>query len=89
MRRKHGILSEIRGNMKYLLKFVKPYIKTVLFLMLLYAAETFCALFMPYVMSNIVEKGIRAQDLNYVYKEGAIMVALSVGALGCAQSRSF
>lgn len=84
MRRKHCILSEIRGNMKYLLKFVKPYIKTVLFLMLLYAAETFCALFMPYVMSNIVEKGIRAQDLNYVYKEGAIMVALSVGALGCA-----
>ncbi len=70
--------------MKYLLRFIKPHIKTVLLLMLLYAVQTFCALFMPYVMSNIVELGIRQQDLDYIFREGAVMIALSVGALICA-----
>lgn len=70
--------------MKYLLKFIKPYTKTILLLMLLYAAQTFCALFMPYVMSNIVEVGIRYGDVPYILKEGAIMVALAVGALTSA-----
>ena len=70
--------------MKYLFKFTKPYTKTVLLLMLLYAVQTFCALFMPYVMSNIVELGIRNGDVPYILKEGAIMVALALSALACA-----
>ena len=52
--------------------------------MVLYAAQTFSTLFMPYVMSNIVEVGIRNADVNYILKEGAIMVALAVAALSCA-----
>ena len=70
--------------MHYLFKFIKPYTKTILLLMLLYAAQTFSALFMPYVMSNIVEIGIRNGDVNYILKEGAIMIALALGALACA-----
>ena len=70
--------------MRYLFRFIKPYIKTVLLLMLLYAIQTFAALFMPYVMGRIVENGIREQNMNYILKEGAIMVALAVGALSCA-----
>lgn len=53
-------------------------------LMLLYAASTLCALFMPYVMSNIVEIGIKQQDLQYILREGAIMIALAVAAFICA-----
>ena len=52
--------------------------------MLLYAIQTFCALFMPYVMSNIVEVGIRNSDVNYILAEGAIMIALALGALASA-----
>lgn len=70
--------------MKYLFKFIKPYTKTVFLLMFLYALQTLCALFMPYVMSNIVEYGIREQNLTYILQEGAIMVALAIGALGSA-----
>ena len=70
--------------MKYLFKFIKPYTKTTLLLMLLYALQTFCALFMPYVMSNIVEIGIRNSNVTYILKEGAIMIALALGALTCA-----
>lgn len=67
--------------MKYLFRFIKPYIKTVLLLMLMYALQTFCALFMPYIMSDIVELGIRQQNLSYIIQEGAIMIALAIGAL--------
>ena len=70
--------------MKYLFRFIKPYKKTVLLLMLLYALQTLAALFMPFVMGNIVEYGIREQNFNYILTEGAIMVALAVAALTCA-----
>ena len=75
--------------MKYLWKFLKPYTKTVLLLMLLYAVQTLSTLFMPYVMSNIVELGIREQNLDYILKEGAVMIALAVGALGSAVCTNF
>lgn len=52
--------------------------------MLLYATATLCALFMPYVMSNIVEFGVKQGDLNYVFREGAVMTALAIVALICA-----
>lgn len=46
--------------------------------------RSLCSLFMPYVMSNIVEYGIRNSDMDYIFKEGAVMLALAAGALGCA-----
>lgn len=70
--------------MKHLLKFIKPFYKEIILLMVLYALSTLAALFMPYVMSNIVEVGIKNGDLPYVLKEGAVMVALAVAALTCA-----
>lgn len=70
--------------MKHLLKFVKPFYKEIILLMVLYALSTLAALFMPYVMSNIVEVGIKNGDLPYVLKEGAVMIALAVAALTCA-----
>ena len=70
--------------MKYLLKFIKPHIGTVLLLMLLYALQSLCALFLPYVMSDIVESGIRNGDLHRIFVEGAIMVGLAAVALSCA-----
>ncbi len=70
--------------MKLLLKFLKPHLASVITLMVLYAAQTFCALFMPYVMSNIVEYGIRLSDMDYIWKQGAVMAALALAALICA-----
>ena len=70
--------------MKHLLKFIKPFYKEIILIMILYAASTLCALFMPYFMCNIVEFGIKLNDLNYILKEGAIMIALAFAALTCA-----
>ena len=70
--------------MKHLLKFLKPHTKYVVALMFLYAAQSFATLFMPYVMSNIVEVGIADGNLRYILTEGAIMIALAAAALCCA-----
>ncbi len=47
-------------------------------LMLLYAVQTFCVLFMPYVMSNIVENGVRVFDMTYIWQQSAVMFALAL-----------
>lgn len=70
--------------MKQLLKFIKLHTKYVVALMILYTVQSFCVLFMPFVMSNVVEIGIANGDLHYILTEGAIMIALAVGALGSA-----
>lgn len=70
--------------MKHLLNFIKPFYKEIVLLMVLYALSTLASLFMPYVMSNIVEVGIKNGDLPYVLREGGVMIALAVAALTCA-----
>jgi len=70
--------------MKHLLKFIKPFWGELVILMFLYAAATLCALFMPYVMSNIVEIGIKNRDMPFILREGAIMIALALAAFICA-----
>lgn len=46
--------------------------------------QSLCALFLPYVMSDIVEIGIRNSDMDYILQKGAVMLALAVGAIICA-----
>lgn len=70
--------------MKHLLKFIKPYAKEIILLMFLFAIRSLATLFMPYVMSDIVEIGIRNGDMNYVIKQGAVIFALAVAAFACA-----
>ena len=70
--------------MKHLLKFIKPYTAEILLLMFLFAVRSLSTLFMPYVMSNIVEIGIRNGDMQYVITQGIIILALAVGAFVCA-----
>ncbi|MCM1289567.1 MAG: ABC transporter ATP-binding protein/permease [Corallococcus sp.] len=70
--------------MKYFWKFIKPYTKEIVLLMFLFAVRSLATLFMPFVMSDIVELGIRNQDLDYVVKQGAVIFALAVAAFICA-----
>ena len=67
--------------MKHFLNFIKPQTKRIVLLMALYMAESLCALFMPYVMSDIVEIGIRNADMPYILTRGGVMLALALGAL--------
>ncbi len=70
--------------MKQILQFLRPYIKQMIVVMVLYALQSVCALFMPYIMSDIVEIGIRNADMPFIVKQGVVMIVLAVSALVCA-----
>lgn len=67
--------------MKLMLKYCKPYRKQIIALALLCAISATCGIFLPYVMSNIVEIGIRQGNLRYVLTQGGLMLILAVVAM--------
>lgn len=75
--------------MKQILPYLKPY-KNRLFLDgALYFIITACSLLLPYLMSDIVNVGIKNGDMAYILRQGALMLALSAAMLasGLATTR--
>ena len=68
--------------MKLIFSYLTPYRGRLFAVGFLYLLATLCSLFMPYVMRNIVDIGIRESDMPYILKQGAVMLALSLAALG-------
>lgn len=64
--------------MKSVLGFLKSYKKEMGILMPLYAVSTAAGLFMPFLMSEIVNKGIAQKDMNAIITQGIIMLALAL-----------
>lgn len=60
-----------------LMKYLKPYILQVVVILLLTLAGVFAELLLPRFMGNIVDKGIVMGDLQYIYKTGGIMLAIT------------
>lgn len=67
--------------MKFIFTYLKNYKKQLIVLMILYAFATLASLFMPFIMSNIVNYGIAEQNLTYIIVQGAIMFALALLAV--------
>jgi ATP-binding cassette, subfamily B, multidrug efflux pump len=66
-----------------LLRFLNPY-RPVLFLILLLAiAQTAANLYLPNLMSDIVNKGISRFDTNFIRKTGIVMVIVAIGGTIC------
>ena len=64
--------------MKKLLELLKPYRKKLVSVALIDAISMICSLLMPFVMSEIVEKGISEQNIRLVWIYAAIMVLLAI-----------
>ena len=64
--------------MKKLLELLKPYRKKLVCVALIDGIGMICALLMPFVMSEIVEKGISEQNIALVWKYAVIMILLAV-----------
>ena len=64
--------------MKKLLELLKPYRKKLVGVALIDGIGMICALLMPFVMSEIVEKGISEQNISLVWKYAVIMVLLAI-----------
>jgi len=67
--------------MKILLPYLKPFYKHLLFVGVLDLICTLAGLFMPYLMSDIVNVGIREQNMPFILQRGGWMLALAVAAL--------
>ena len=68
--------------MKKLLQLLKPYRKKLIGVALIDGIGMLCSLFMPFVMSQIVEKGISAQNITLVWQYAGIMVLLAIICAG-------
>ena len=64
--------------MKKLLELLKPYQKKLVGVALIDGIGMICALLMPFVMSEIVEKGISKQNISLVWQYAVIMVLLAI-----------
>ncbi len=73
--------------MRKLFKFLKPYAFTALLAPLAMIIEVASELFMPKIMSNIVDIGIANADNTYILSSGILMIFIAVlgicGGIGC------
>ena len=67
--------------MKKLLELLKPYRKKLVGVALIDGIGMICSLLMPFVMSEIVEKGISEQNIPFVWQYAVIMMLLAIVSL--------
>lgn len=69
--------------MKKILKLLKPYQKKLVAVALIDAVGMIFSLLMPFLMSEIVEKGISQTDISLVWKYALAMVLFALLSAGC------
>lgn len=67
--------------MRHLLKYLKGYIKESILAPLFKCFEACLELFIPLVVTNIIDIGIPSGDKGYIYKTGLLLLALGVAGL--------
>lgn len=67
--------------MKYILRYVKPYINTILLAVFFMAVDVVCVMLEPYLMSKIIENGIEASDSGYIIRTGILMILVALFAI--------
>lgn len=73
-----------------LLRFFKPYIWQSLVLFFAVAVQVWSGVTLPALMAEIVNKGIVIQDIDLIWRTGALMIGCAgVGALGALVSSYF
>ncbi|MDP4094067.1 MAG: ABC transporter ATP-binding protein [Bacillota bacterium] len=72
-----------------LYRFLKPYRISVIFILGLIFLQTLSDLYLPTLMSNIINKGIMNHDINYIWKTGGLMLLIALGGVICSIIASF
>ena len=67
--------------MKTVLKYYKPYIPHILFVILFLFGQAMCELALPAYMSDIIDEGIVKSDMPYIWRTGVIMIVISAGTM--------
>ena len=72
-----------------LIKLLKPYTGTIIFIALLFLTQAMIDLSLPTFMAEIVDHGIVKGDLPYIYKTGFIMISIALFGVLCALTAGF
>ncbi len=67
-----------------LLRFLEPYQTLLVFIFVLAVGQSVANLYLPNLMSDIVNNGIAAFDTNYIWRTGGIMLLVTIGGTICA-----
>lgn len=72
-----------------LYKYLKPYTVSVIFVLILIFIQTMTDLYLPTLMSDIVNKGITNGDTDYIWRVGGFMLLITLGGTLCAIIASY
>lgn len=72
-----------------LLKYLKPFWRPVVLVLILVLLQSLSQLFLPTLMAEIVDRGIAQGDSGAIFRLGGIMLAVALGNVACAVSASF
>jgi ATP-binding cassette, subfamily B, multidrug efflux pump len=62
-----------------LLRFMKPYRRILVLVVVLAFAQAMANLYLPTLFANIVDKGIIGNDIGYIWRTGGIMLLITFG----------
>ncbi len=72
-----------------LFRYLKPYWWQVALLMLATGGEVFGTLQLPALMADIINNGIAAENTDYIWQTGLVMVGIAILSAMCALASSF
>lgn len=75
--------------MKKTFSYLKPFIPMIIVGIVLTFLQGMCSLYLPNLMSDIVNNGIVGQSLDEVYKYGRYMLYVTIGFMACAILATF
>ena len=75
--------------MKKTFSYLKPFIPMIIVGIVLTFLQGMCSLYLPNLMSDIVNNGIVGQSLDEVYKYGRYMLYVTLGFMACAILATF
>ena len=72
-----------------LFRALKPYTLAVVLVIVLVAAQAISELYLPTLMSDIVDTGIMRGDTGYILRVGGLMLLVALAGMGCALVATF
>lgn len=72
-----------------LFKFLKPYRGYIIVILGLVFLQTIADLYLPTLMSDIIDQGVMNGDTNYIMRIGGLMLLIAGGGAGCAVIASY
>ncbi|MCM3567716.1 ABC transporter ATP-binding protein [Neobacillus mesonae] len=75
--------------MKKLLHFLKPFRLPIYLVLILILLQSLAELYLPTLMSDIVDKGVVTGDTDYIWKIGGFMLLVAAGGMICSITASY